>query len=152
MRPSSNIGTRPFIRKILVANDGSEGARKALVAASDLAQIYEAELHVVTVEEHLPQHQGSVISGELRTKTQAANYLRYVIIRAGSVAGDAGMRVTPHVLAGHEVQAIVTFIAEHKFDLLVVGFMAHSKIFGQEWGSTSQNLTRLAPCIVLVVK
>ena len=68
MRPSFNIGTRPLFRNILVANDGSEGSRKALVAAIDLAQIYDAELHVLTVEEHLPQHQGSVIGGEFRPK------------------------------------------------------------------------------------
>jgi nucleotide-binding universal stress UspA family protein len=138
--------------KILVANDGSEGARKALAAAIELAQIYEAEMHVVTVEERLPQHEGSVICGELRSKTEAADYLRRTTIQAGLLATNAGMRVTPHVLAGHEVETIVTFLAEHRFDLLVVGFMGHSKIFGDEWGSTSQNLTRLASCAVLVVK
>ena len=42
--------------------------------------------------------------------------------------------------------------AVHRFDLLVVGFMGHSTIFGHEWGSTSQNLMRLAPCAVLVAK
>jgi hypothetical protein len=35
---------------------------------------------------------------------------------------------------------------------LVVGLMGHSTIFGHEWGSMSQNLTRLAPCAVLVAK
>jgi nucleotide-binding universal stress UspA family protein len=85
----------PHFCKILVANDGSEGARKAFVAAIELAQIYEAELHVVTVEEHLPQHQGSVISGELRPKTQTADYLQNVVIGAGSLANSAGMRVPP---------------------------------------------------------
>ena len=152
MRPSSNIGTRPLIWNILVANDGSEEARKALMAAIELAQIYEAKLHIVTVEEHLPQHQGSVIGGELRPKAQAAEYLRRTMIQAGLTATNAGMRLTPHVLAGHEVETIVTFLAAHRIDLLVVGFMGHSQIFGHEWGSTSQNLTRLAPCTVLVVK
>ena len=75
MRASSNIGNRALFRKILVANDGSEGARKALVAAIELAQMYEAELHVMTVEEHLPRHQGSVISGAWRPKVQAAEYV-----------------------------------------------------------------------------
>jgi nucleotide-binding universal stress UspA family protein len=37
-------------------------------------------------------------------------------------------------------------------DLLVVGFMGHSRIFERVWGSTSQTLTRLAPCSVLVAK
>lgn len=152
MRPTSNMGIRPLFQNILVANDGSEGARKALVTAIELAQIYEADLHVVTVEERLPQHQGSVVGGELRPKAQAADYLRRVLIQAGMTATVLRERLTPHVLAGHEVETIVTFIAEHQFDLLIVGFMGHSKIFGQEWGSTSQNLTRLAPCSVLVVK
>ncbi len=142
----------PDFRKILVANDGSEGAHRALAAAIEWAQIYEAELHVVTVEEHLPQHQGSVIGGELRPKAQADEYLQRAMIQTGLMAAASRVRLTPHVLTGHEVQTIVTFIAEHRFDLLVVGFMGHSKIFGQEWGSTSQNLTRLAPCSVLVVK
>ncbi len=91
-------------------------------------------------------------SGELRPKAQAAECLQRTIIQAGLTATASRVRLTPHVLAGHEVQTILTFIAEHRFDLLVVGFMGHSKIFGQEWGSTSQNLTRLAPWSVLVVK
>ncbi len=138
--------------RILVANDGSKGARKALAAAIELAQRYEAELHVITVEEHLPQHQGSVISGELRSKAQASDYLAKTVIQAGMFATNYGARLTPHVLSGHEVETIVTFLTEHRFDLLVVGFIGHSKIFGSEWGSTSQNLTRLASCSVLVVK
>ena len=145
MRPSSNIGTRPLFRNILVANDGSEGARKALMAAIELAQIYEAELHGVTVEEHLPQHQGSVIGGELRPKAQAAEYLQRAMIQPGLTATASRVRLTPHVLAGHVVETLVTFIADHRCDLLVVGVMGHSQIFGHEWGSTSQNLTDLHP-------
>ena len=130
MRPSSNIGTRLLFQNILVANDGKEGARKALVAAIELVRIYEAELHVMTVEEHLLQHQGSVISGELRPKAQAAEYLQSAMIQAGLTATASRVRLTPHVFAGHEVETIVTFIAEHRFDLLVVGFRGHSTIFG----------------------
>jgi len=55
-------------------------------------------------------------------------------------------------MPGHEVETIVTFAKDHGFDLLVIGFMGHSKIFGRIWGSTSQNLTKLSPCTVLVVK
>jgi nucleotide-binding universal stress UspA family protein len=56
MGPASNIVPRPLFRKVLVANDRSEGTRKALMAANELAQIYEAELYDLTVEEHLPQY------------------------------------------------------------------------------------------------
>jgi nucleotide-binding universal stress UspA family protein len=46
----------------------------------------------------------------------------------------------------------VSLCKEGGFDLLVIGFMGHSAVFGRIWGSTSQNLTRLSPCSVLVVK
>ena len=57
-----------------------------------------------------------------------------------------------HVQAGHEVETIVNFAKEGNFDLLVIGFMGHSKIFGRVWGSTSQNIAKLSPCTVVVVK
>jgi nucleotide-binding universal stress UspA family protein len=107
--------------KILVANDGSEGARKALAVAIELAQRYEADLHVITAEEHLPQHQGSVGGGELRSKSHAADYLRNTMIQAGMFASNHGTRVIPHVLSGHEVETIATFLSKERFDLLVVG-------------------------------
>jgi nucleotide-binding universal stress UspA family protein len=56
------------------------------------------------------------------------------------------------VQPGHEVETVINFAKERQADLLVIGFMGHSKIFGRIWGSTSQNLARLAPCTVLVVK
>jgi nucleotide-binding universal stress UspA family protein len=47
---------------------------------------------------------------------------------------------------------VVNFVREGQFDLLVVGFMGHSRVFDRVWGGTSQNLTRIAPCSILVVK
>lgn len=141
-----------MFRKILVANDGSEGAKRALRVACSLAKQYEAELHSITVEEHQPSHAARVLGGELRSDQKAQDYYRLLTIDAGQTATASGVRLTSHVLPGHEVETIVTFAQEHQFDLLVIGFMGHSKIFGQHWGSTSHNLTQLVPCSVLVVK
>jgi nucleotide-binding universal stress UspA family protein len=38
-----------MFKKILVANDGSDGAKKALNVAIDMAQKYNAELHSISV-------------------------------------------------------------------------------------------------------
>ena len=38
------------------------------------------------------------------------------------------------------------------FDLLVIGLMGHSALYDRVMGSTCQNLVRLAPCSVWVVK
>ena len=40
-----------MFKKILIANDGSEGAARALSAAIKLAKEQEAELHMISVEE-----------------------------------------------------------------------------------------------------
>ena len=137
--------------KILVANDGSEGAKKGLRMAVDLAKRYDAELHQISVEEHLP-HYAATVGEVLEAKQEAAEYFRKVIREAEVIAQAQGLRLTAHVLPGHEVETIVTFAKDHGFDLLVIGFMGHSKIFGRIWGSTSQNLAKLSPCTVLVVK
>jgi nucleotide-binding universal stress UspA family protein len=137
--------------KILVANDGSEGAKKALRMAADLAKRYDAELHQISVEEHLP-HYAATVGEVVEAKQEAAEYFRKVIREAELIAQAQGLGLTAHVLPGHEVETIVTFAKDHGFDLLVIGFMGHSKIFGRIWGSTSQNLAKLSPCTVLVVK
>jgi nucleotide-binding universal stress UspA family protein len=46
----------------------------------------------------------------------------------------------------------VDFVKERKYDLLVIGFMGHSALYDRVMGGTCQNLVRLAPCSVLVVK
>lgn len=140
-----------MFNKILVANDGSEGAKKGLQVAVDLAKRYGAELHQISVEEHLP-HYAATVGEVIEAKQEAAEYFRKVIREAELLADVQGIRLTAHVLPGHEVETIITFAKDHGFDLLVIGFMGHSKIFGRIWGSTSQNLTKLAPCTVLVVK
>lgn len=140
-----------MFRKILVANDGSEGANKAVQVAIDLAKRYEAELHEISIEEHLP-HYAATVGEVVEAKQEAVDYFRRVTKEAEQAALAHGLRLTSHVVPGHEVETIVKFAKEHGFDLLVIGFMGHSKIFGRIWGSTSQNLTKLSPCTVLVVK
>ena len=140
-----------MFRKILLANDGSEGARKALQAAIELTARYGAELHSISVEEDLPRYVATV--GEFEeVKRQKDAYFEQLNNEALAQAQAIGVTLTPHVVAGHEVESIVNFCKEGGFDLLVVGFMGHSRIFERIWGSTSQTLTRIAPCSVLVVK
>lgn len=140
-----------MFHKILVAIDGSEGANKALRAAIDVARHYEADLHSISVEEHLP-HYAATVGEVVEARREAADYFRRVVQAAEQAAAAGGVRLTAHVVPGHEVEAIVQFVKDRGFDLLVIGFMGHSRIYERIWGGTSQNLTRLAPCPVLIVK
>ncbi len=140
-----------MFKKILIAYDGSEGAKHALRVAIDLAKKYNAELHSISVEEGVPHYAATI--GEIEEFRKEANeFFKKINDEAIEEARKEGVELHTKVQAGHEVETIVHYAKEGKFDLLVIGFMGHSKIFGRIWGSTSQNIAKLAPCSVVVVK
>jgi nucleotide-binding universal stress UspA family protein len=137
-------------RKILVANDGSPGALKALAAAIETAKRDGAALHMVTVEE-LPRFPATIDEVD-EEKAEANHRLVPVTEAARAQAHAAGITIETHLIPGHPVHAIVALSNEQQFDLLVVGFMGHTRLYEQIIGSTTERLVRLAPCTVLVVK
>ncbi len=137
-------------RKILHGLDGSEGSLKALAEAVELARRFGAELHTISVEE-VPRYPGTI--GEVIEEKEAANGVFAAAIAKGrDLAAPSGVELRHHVIVGHEVKTIVEFIRAHGFDLLVIGFMGHSALYERVMGGTCQNLVRLAPCTVVVVK
>jgi nucleotide-binding universal stress UspA family protein len=139
-----------MFKKILIANDGSEGAFRALERALELAKILKAELHMISVEEiqWIPGTREEIIGDkELADQKFAA-----VTAKAREEAKRRGAALTTHVLVGHAVRTIVDFIAREGFDLLVTGFMGHSAFYNRAIGSTTDRLVEVAPCSVLVVK
>ena len=132
------------------AQNGSEGAFRALAEAIELAKLYDAELHTISVEE-VP-HCAGTIGDVLEEQEVTEHRFGEVIERSKDMARQQGMRITSHIVIGHEVKSIVEFIGTHGFDLLVLGFMGHSALYDRVMGSTCQSLVRLAPCSVVVVK
>jgi nucleotide-binding universal stress UspA family protein len=138
-------------QKILVANDGSGHAKKALTTAIGLAACWRAELHVICVEEHLP-HYAATVGEVLEEKSEEDSYFEALAREAGEEAKAAGVTLRAFITPGHEVEAVLRYTEQIKADLLVIGFMGHSRVFGRIMGGSAANLTRLAPCTVLVVK
>ncbi len=137
--------------KILVAHDGSEGAKKALTAAIALAKEFGTELHSISVKER-PSHFAETVGEVMEQQEEAVKFFARVTAEAKAEAAAAGIDLQSTVVSGHEVEAIIKFAREGHYDLLVVGFMGHSRAFGRIWGGTSQNLAKTSPCSVLVVK
>jgi nucleotide-binding universal stress UspA family protein len=137
--------------KILVAYDGSDGAKRALLAGIDLAKRHSAELHSIAVVEKLPHFAATVGEVQEALRELTARY-EWISQEAARVAKQEGVELHTRVQPGHEVEAVVTHARDGKFDLLVIGFSGHSHAFGRVMGGTAQNLTRLAPCAVLVAK
>ncbi len=140
-----------MFRKILVAHDGSEGAQKAFATALDLAARSGAELHIISVIE-VHSHFAATMGEVIEEKEEENKLYAQVKQEASRMAAERGVQLQAKVVAGHEVETIIRSAREGGYDLLVVGFMGHSKVFGRIWGGTSQNLTKLSPCSVLVVK
>jgi len=140
-----------MFKKILVGYDGSEGAKKALRTAVDIAKHYGAELHSISVEEDLPHYAATV--GEVQeAKAEKNGYFARLNEEVREIAATEDVTLHTKVIAGHEVETIVDYAKNHHFDLVVIGFMGHSRIYDRVWGSTSQNIARLVPCTVMVVK
>jgi nucleotide-binding universal stress UspA family protein len=130
--------------------DGSDGAFKALKQAVDLARLYGAELHSVSVQE-VPHYAGTI--GEVMEEEASSKaYFNEIAAGAREMALEAGVNLHVHVIVGHEVKTIIEMTKKFKFDLLVLGFMGRSALYDRVMGSTCQSLVRLAPCSVLVVK
>jgi nucleotide-binding universal stress UspA family protein len=140
-----------MFRKILVAYDGSEGSRRALGAAIEMAKRHEAEVHTISVMEYLPHYAATV--GEVKeAQAEFEAFFRELTKQARDEATLQGVELETVVKPGHEVETIVTYAREGGFDLLVLGFAGHSNIWGRIMGSTTQNISRLSPCSVLIVK
>ena len=137
--------------KILVAIDGSEGGKKALVAAITIAAKLGSELESISVKEK-PSHFAETVGEVMEEQEEADRCFARVTAEATALAEREGVKLTCTVLSGHEVETIVRYAREQHFELLVIGFMGHSRVFGRMWGGTSQNLAKTSPCSVLVVK
>jgi nucleotide-binding universal stress UspA family protein len=136
--------------KILIANDGSDGAAKALDTAIKLAKRFKVQLHMLSVEElsDFP----ATIDEVIEEKDEADHRFGHVIAQAQAKARLQRVKLVAHGVAGHAVPSIVDFIEREHCDLLVIGYMGHSALYNRLIGSTTDRLVELAPCQVLVVK
>jgi nucleotide-binding universal stress UspA family protein len=140
-----------MFRKILVGLDGSAGARAALGRAADLALEMGAELHVLSVEEHIPAYAGTVDEVEAEERFQY-RYLSRAQAEARREMEQIGIRFEGEILPGHPAEALARRAAEGGFDLLVIGYTGHSRLSTVLLGSTADRVVEHAPCDVLVVR
>ena len=140
-----------MFEKILVAHDGSDGAQKAFDVAIELASQLKARLHMISVEEDIPRYAETMMEID-EEKEVEDSYFGQVAAQAKRRAGLHSVSLETSIVAGHEVKSIVDFATAGDFDLLVIGYHGHSRVYEHLWGGTSQNLARMAHCSVLIVK
>jgi nucleotide-binding universal stress UspA family protein len=115
----------PVFTNILVAIDGSEAGRRALVRAVEEAKVWNARLHVVYVVEtglfsSLPSDNTVEIMYRVLEKEGTS-----VLEKAIKYAAEYGVTAVKHMKQGHAGSEVVTLAEKEKADLIMVG--SHGK-------------------------
>jgi nucleotide-binding universal stress UspA family protein len=133
-----------MFRKILIAHDGSDPANRALHTAIEMARRFSGELHMISVEEDLPQYARTIDDVNLEKEVEDS-YFVLLGARSKEMAHLEGIDLKHVIVSGHAVRSIAEFARGGNFELLVIGFTGHSHLYDHLWGGSSQNLTRMWP-------
>lgn len=140
-----------MFKKILIATDGSDGAKKARTAALDMAEKYGAEVHLLSIITGLPKFASSV--SEVKMIEEHERERLVAVHHSAEVdAARRGLELRSKILRGHEVNTIVEYIQKGGFDLLAFGHQGLSSKGKARLGSTARALAEEAPCSVMMVR
>lgn len=142
--------TEPLFQKILVASDGSERNRAAVLEALRIGRACGAMVYAVYVEDLSVFDAASpdLVIGDswAVVEREDADTLTWIRDMADGVNLDT---VT---LEGKPAAEIVKFAAEKDVDLIVIGTQGKRGLERLLLGSVAESVIRTAPCRVLVVK
>lgn len=140
--------------KVLIATDGSTWSHDAMVEASRLVPLKDAEVHVVAVASLAPLMTGYEAAAAMTTLVIEREEAT-ATLNAAKAVGDLaalGISATPHERTGDPGDEIVALARELQADLVVIG--SHGKNFFERlfMGSTSDAVAHRWHGAVLVVR
>lgn len=131
----------------MLALDGSDGSRRAVPVAVELAKRDKAKLVIAHVEQDVAGKGGGPIpatedeiQAEIRTLAEE--------ISAGGLETTVEMH---NIMLGGPAHLIASIAEASDANLIVVGTRGHSSVAGVVLGSVTQRLLHVAPCPVLAV-
>lgn len=138
-------------KKLLVASDFSSDSELALRYGLSLAQEYQSELHLLHV-----MTDAKISENELAWTSRGAEGPYHVAARQlhRSVPAETHLwcDVTHVVREGKAHREIVSYAAEQKMDLILIGAHGQGFRLGTLFGSNTDRVLRESPCPVLVVR
>lgn len=133
---------------LLLATDGSEGARQATEHAIQLAEQLGADLHVLSVSEEGPHAEDQRDQLRHDPESEAAQ----AVEEAERAAADAGLEVTTTVRHGVPQEEIVAAAEANAIDMIVVGTVGRSGLDDLLVGSVAEEVVENAPVPVVTVR
>jgi nucleotide-binding universal stress UspA family protein len=137
-------------KQLIVATDGSPGAREALDAGFALARETGAVVTLVYVRQEPPP-----IIGDPFYQLSLSHELlhaRTVLADAASLAAEHGIETETEVLEGDPARGVLDLARARNADLIVVGSRGRGMVAGALLGSVSSSIVHDADRPVLVVK
>jgi nucleotide-binding universal stress UspA family protein len=138
-----------MITKLLLAYDGSDGAKRAFDFALDMAQRYGAELHIVAVAR--PPEFGGEVETEAVIKQSRRHYAQ-VLQPLKMRLADESIKAVFELKVGHPAEQIVLYAEDHGIDHIVVGHRGHSLFERWLLGSVARQVIAYARCAVTVIR
>ncbi|MFO7189445.1 MAG: universal stress protein [Pseudomonadota bacterium] len=138
-------------KKILMAYNGTQEGRTALLECADLAAFVHAETHLLSVatmpssmfltEGFVPEE----LIDEEKKRMQA------VLDEGLQILTQRGFKVTGHLAVGEPVEEISRLARELGCDLIVLGHKQQHSFAARWWrGSVGATLLDVAPCSILI--
>src|SRR5665647_46441 len=145
-----------IFRKIMLATDGSESARKAVDSAIEITKSSNAKLYAVHVIALGDYYSSMPLSIDAEWIKAMEEHLRIQGKEATDYVEHAGraanVEVEPVILEGIPANEIVDFAEKNDIDLMVIGTQGKTGIQKFLIGSVAENVVRHSIKTVLVVK
>lgn len=137
------------MNNILVAYDGSEPAKQAMVFAFEMARHFDSELHVVAVCQ-LPEFGGEVEMQDFVSRTQS--YYHQMIKGLKKTYPTLKKETKFHIAMGHPAEQILRYADSHAIDHIVVGHRGNTQFSRWLLGSVARQVVDHARCPVTVIR
>lgn len=152
--------SKNLFNHILVAVDGSDNSRRAVITAGSLAMSYKAKVTLISVYRHVsytnrrynqvnigPIDDASPVELSLHSLAEESVNKSEVLLRELKVEN-----IACRVRRGPPASIIIKTAKEIEVDAIVIGSRGYGEIEGILLGSVSHKVNALSPCTCITVK
>ena len=141
---------------IVVGTDGSDTANEAVRQATELAKALDAEVHVVSAYEPVPEARLRMerkdVPGDLQWSINEREDVEATLTEAADSIKGAGVKVETFSREGDPADAILDVAEEQNADLIIVGNKGMTGAKRFLLGSVPNKVSHHAPCSVLIIR
>lgn len=140
-----------MFKRILVATDGSDYSRQALIAAVQIAEKFDANIELLHVATELAAGTIDIDGRHAVNAEDSAEVGRKVMDRTTARIDTSSVKITYKTIPGKPAAVILKEL-RRDFDLVVMGTRGLGPLAGAVLGSVAQRVVADSPCPVLIVK